>query len=416
MKMMSKELTMTSAAYKLGVNYLPAEFFVFFWDDFREEIVQRDFNWLSERGYRVIRFFLLWEAFQPHPKRIKIKALKNLARLVQRAAENNLHLIPTLFVGHMSGLNFLPSWVLQKAKTKGPFPIYSKGKIRNLSPRNFFKDQELIDPQRALVKEITEVLRDYPNIMAIDLGNEPSNVYLPEEEDLGQWLEVMVGEIKSRASTPVTIGLHQEDLLRKSAFAPSLVQKYCDVLSMHIYPFYLPFLQINLDPSFPLFIWLLTQWLSGQNKEVMIEEMGAASLPLKEEMKSIPLKMDDFKGSKLFKEEEIADYYKKSLSLLISFGVKMILLWCYSDYVPTWWDKPPFNEKIHERYFGLRSWTGREKPYSRVAQEIKINQFRQPNFSWIDLERDAYFEHPKENMRRLFIRFKSWLEQLEGCL
>lgn len=409
--MMSKESKMISAAYKLGVNYLPSEYFVFFWDHFPENIIQRDFIWLSDKGYQVVRIFLLWEAFQPHPKRIKIKALKNLERLIQRAAENNLNLIPTLFVGHMSGLNFLPSWLLQKGENVSPFPIYAKGKITSQSPRNFFKDQELIQAQQALVKEIAEVLKDYPHILALDLGNEPSNVYLPDEEDLGRWLEEMVSEIKSRASIPVTIGLHQEDLLRKSAFAPGLVQKYCDFLSMHVYPFYLPFLEINLDPSFPLFIWLLTQWLSGQDKEVMIEEMGAASEPLKEEMKTSQLKRNNFKGIKLFQEEEIAEYYRRSLSLLFSFGAKMVLLWCYSDYGPAWWDKPPFKEKVHERYFGLKSWTGREKPYSRVGQEININQFRQPNFSWIDLEREAYFENPKENMRKLFISFKRWLKQ-----
>ncbi|GAG30396.1 unnamed protein product, partial [marine sediment metagenome] len=76
------------------------------WQLFDEEEVERDFSRLSAAGFDSVRVFLLWEDFQPAPEHVSEQALNRLVCVADTARDNNLSLIPTLFTGHMSGVNW----------------------------------------------------------------------------------------------------------------------------------------------------------------------------------------------------------------------------------------------------------------------------------------------------------------------
>jgi len=389
---------MTSEGFRLGLNYLPSDSFIFFWYRFRPAAIRRDFAWIKERGFRIVRIFLLWEAFQPESRKIETSSLRNLAAICEAAHEEGLKIIVTLFVGHLSGMNLLPPWLLEPKEGKQRFPIYSSFKIRSASILDFFKDKGLREAQRLLVREVANVLQGHPSVFAFDLGNEPSNILLPHEDHFRLWLEDMVEAAKSYDNVPLTLGLHQEDLLRRSAFHPRIVKEYTDFLSIHAYPFYLPSIEAPLDESFPLFLSELTKWLGESEKAVVMEELGAPSDP--------GIELVDG-GFRLYKEEEVEWYLRDALTLLFRSGTETALIWCYSDYERPLWDTPPFDRNVHERFFGLRRFDGREKSYANLARELHIERTEALPRDWINIERDEYFEDPVSHMRRLFSRFKA---------
>ena len=51
--------------FRIGLNYWPATSAMYWWRRFRADEVQRDFERIRAAGFDSVRFFLLWEDFQP---------------------------------------------------------------------------------------------------------------------------------------------------------------------------------------------------------------------------------------------------------------------------------------------------------------------------------------------------------------
>ena len=247
------------------------------WHCFDAGVVKEDFSRIRDAGLSVLRIFLLWEDFQPLPNKVSVKGLDQLVTVMEIGHERGLRLIPTLFTGHMSGMNYLSSWMLELKEGDDRFPVYSEGKKRRNAIRNFYTDREVIEAQKLLVREVSSALQGHPALWAWDLGNEPSNLILPPgNKDALIWLEEMVSELKKKDETiPVTLGLHQEDLEEDRKMGPKEVAAFCDFLSMHTYSIYAKWLDSQLDEDVSLFLGLLTQWLGS--KKVMIEEVEISS-------------------------------------------------------------------------------------------------------------------------------------------
>src|SRR5712692_3394359 len=98
--------------FRLGINYWPISSAMYWWQRFDRAEVERDFARISNAGFDSVRIFLRWEDFQPSPRLISESALVDLGLVADVAAHNQLSLIPTLFTGHMSGVNWIPEWAL----------------------------------------------------------------------------------------------------------------------------------------------------------------------------------------------------------------------------------------------------------------------------------------------------------------
>src|SRR5688572_18591520 len=96
----------------LGINYWPRKKSVFWWEQFDPAEVREEFAMIREVGITHVRFFLLWESFQPTPTSVSAAAIKHLRTVCDIAGELGLLLQPTFFTGHMSGPNWTPPWLV----------------------------------------------------------------------------------------------------------------------------------------------------------------------------------------------------------------------------------------------------------------------------------------------------------------
>src|SRR5262245_19454213 len=111
--------------FRLGINYWPVSSAMYWWRQFDVEEVRRDFARISAAGFDSVRVFLLGEDFQPTPERIANERLERLVTVADAAMNNNLSLMPTLFTGHMSGVNWIPPWALDHGESSARFRIVS---------------------------------------------------------------------------------------------------------------------------------------------------------------------------------------------------------------------------------------------------------------------------------------------------
>ncbi|HKC92356.1 MAG TPA: hypothetical protein VKE23_13615, partial [Candidatus Limnocylindria bacterium] len=61
--------------FDVGVNYWPSSSAMRWWRRFDAAEVDRDFARIREAGGDLVRFFLLWEDFQPAPATVSDRSL-----------------------------------------------------------------------------------------------------------------------------------------------------------------------------------------------------------------------------------------------------------------------------------------------------------------------------------------------------
>jgi len=77
------------------------------WSDFDRPEVAADFARIAASGLDSVRIFLTWADFQPAPNQVDRRMLDRLIAVADLAAGTGMALIPTLFTGHMSGVDTL---------------------------------------------------------------------------------------------------------------------------------------------------------------------------------------------------------------------------------------------------------------------------------------------------------------------
>ena len=387
---------MDSSNFMLGINYWPSKKAMYWWKNWDRAEVEEDFAKIRENGFDKVRFFLLCEDFQPEPYKISIESVNNLVKTLDIAHENGLGIMPTFFTGHMSGLNWMPNWMLESNTGDVRFPVYSQGKLSKRLLINYFSRQEIIRSQVYQLSEIAKVLKGHPALWGWDLGNEPSNCAIPACKGQGNdWLGVMVEALKTvDEKIPVTIGMHMEDLEEDRNMGPVEAGKYCDFICMHGYPIYTKWADGPTDPNLLPFLAAITGWLG--KKPVLFQEFGLATSEKAEESNGM-----------LVTEEEAADYYSKVLDGLYKVGCTGAFAWCYADYDPQIWHQPPLDTVLHERNFGLWKYDGQKK---KVLDSIKKFEKKTVlkmdyNPTWIDIEPEEFYNDPSVNLKMLYNKY-----------
>lgn len=402
--------------FVLGINYWPIKKAMYWWQNFDLEEVNQDFARLTYHNFQVIRIFLTWEDFQPQPDTISPLCLDNLQRTADIAAVHKLQIMPTFFCGHMSGVNWMPPWMLTTRQCPCRFPVYSNGKLQQVSIRNFYNDNEVIEAQILQIEKVCLALKDHEAIYAYDLGNESSNCVVPYNRRQAQeWLQQMSSTVRKYSNSDLlTIGMHAEDLEENRNLSPEDASLYCDFLSMHGYPFYLSWADNHFDAYILPFLGIITRWL-GNNKPVLFQEFGAPSKPV-----IPPLPGHDYRENLkcvLWDEQEVNNYYCKTLQLLYQENMLGAFAWCFADYFPELWDKPPLKVNLHERHFGLFRHDSSAKPAADIFSEIKNNpgavKYEPDNNTWLaDFDRHTFYDNPKENLRKMYARYKHHWQEL----
>ena len=394
--------------FVLGVNYWPSEKAMYWWREFEPSVARRDFSSMAEYRFDLARIFLLWEDFQPEVKRVSVKALEDLVRVADIAHDHRIKVLPTFFCGHLCGVNWVPSWLMEAGKGEGKYPLFSQGMIRKGRLRNMYSDREVWKAQKLLIHDTTDALQGHPAVWGWDLGNQPSNLLPPLSRDSARpWLEEMVSELKRRdSSLPITLGIGQEDLEETRIPGPRELAPYVDFFSLQVGPGLAKWADGPMDEKAPLFLGLLTQWLGG--KEVLVGDLGVPTEPLLPSL--TPRDRQRLGGTGLAEEGEAEDFYRKSLELLKRHGMKGALARSFGDTDSSLWDKPPFDNRVADRFGGLFRRDGSAKPAARAIQEFSRERGqREVDWGWLDILPDEFYENPRGQIARLYRRFKDHL-------
>ena len=200
--------------FRVGVNYWPARTAMSWWSRFDREEVAADFARIVACGLDSVRVFLTWEDFQPAPNRVDRAMLERLVAVADLAGDLGLALIPTLFTGHMSGVNWIPAWALGSSLGDRRFRVVSRGDVARPGLRNWYTDPAIGSAQALLAEQVAGALAGHEAVWVWDLGNENSNcVTPPTRASARTWLARLASAIRGADETAlVTVGLHMEDL------------------------------------------------------------------------------------------------------------------------------------------------------------------------------------------------------------
>jgi len=377
------------------------------WSNFDRAEVAADFERIAACGLDSVRVFLTWEAFQPAPKQVDREMLDRLVWVADRAGELGLAIVPTLFTGHMSGVNWIPAWALGGSDGDDRFRVVSGGRVATAGLRNWYTDAAIGDAQTLLAAEAATALAGHEAVWAWDLGNENSNCVIPPNRASARaWLARLTSAIRGSDETAlVTAGLHMEDLEEDRQLGPSEASAACDLLSMHGYPIYARWADGPTDHQLVPFLARVTHWL-GQGREVLFTEFG---LPTYRRGDPSEQRAGAQGQTPLIEEDAAAAYTTTALEALRRAGCLGAMLWCYSDYDPALWDVPPLDLAPHERTFGLWRVDGSPKPsVAAVAAFVGAERCAAGNADpWIDIDRSEFLRNPSAQLPRLYGRYRS---------
>jgi endo-1,4-beta-mannosidase len=395
-----------SEPFVLGVNYWPRRKAMSWWSDFDAGEVRAELAQIAELGLHVVRLFLLWDDWQPAPDSVSKRCLADLGRVCDVAAELGLGLDVTFFTGHMSGPNWAPGWMLKGRPEPGARPLVSGHRIVDAGYLNYFGAPVVREAQRLTLRTVVGAYKDHPAIWMWNLGNEPDLFAIPEDQEAGrEWTREMVGIVKTIDPVhPVTLGLHGDALRFRAPQRVDYTFAETDVAVMHSYPMYVPWARSPLDPDFVPAACALTTALCG--KPTLMEEFGGCTVGPGEpssvwEWSSMGERRTQFMAS----EEDFAAYIAAVLPKLVEVGATGAITWCFADYAPELWHRPPCDEFKHERFFGLIRPDGSLKPHAKVLRDFAATRPTvQPARRTFDLDvtPDEFYQSPEAHYQRLY--------------
>jgi len=348
------------AEFVLGINYWPRRSAMYMWRRFDLGELREDFARIRGLGLRVVRFFVGWDEFQPAPDRVDESMLKRLDAVMNALADARLDAMPSLFTGHMSGVNWLPEWALDRSRPAGRFRTMSGGRELPWGAGDIYSGP-ILEASRLLARTIGARYRNHPALLMWDLGNEFSNLRVPSSPEIAnEWCARLTSDLIETSDAGVTAGNHSEDLTqdRNFRFARFCKPLVCSV--MHGYSVYADFARNRTDPDVVPFLCQLMQSLSG--KAVLFNELGNPGCPQDGASNKT--------GFACLNEAEMARYAYDVLDRLHRCGALGAFWWCWADYVDELREWPPCDCAPHELNFGIIRNDGREKPVAGVLKSF----------------------------------------------
>ena len=400
--------------FLLGVNYWPRRKAMSWWAEFDPGEVRDEFSIIKALGLTHVRIFLLWESFQPTPDRVSATALRDLRTVCDIAADLELLIQVTFFTGHMSGPNWAPPWLIDRTRRLAPGDRQLVGltdrqgsEHRILDP---YSTPAVVETEDRLVRAVCSELRDHPAVWAWSLGNEPDLFCRPADPAIGRtWVHDRVAAIKAiDAVRPVLIGLHGASLEADPGFHVGDVASETDISVMHGYSIYSRLARSPLDPDYVPFTAALAAALAG--RPVLYEEFGVNTGSPDGPSGWRDLVMWDGRTRRAYfaSEDDAAAYMHAVLPRLVRVGSLGAFVWCFADYHPSLWDRPPCDFQVHERFFGLVRPDGSLKPSAGVIRDFASSApvVRAPERTVAIANGEAdYYRRPLDAMTALYEAF-----------
>lgn len=385
------------ARFELGINYWPRGSAMYMWREFDLAEVRDELAQIAAIGFDTVRFFALMQDFLPRRECVDPDMIDRLMEVAQAVKEVGLESVPTLIVLNMSGRVWWPDWMLN-------------GDGR---PADLYSDASLLRSQILLVETCARALAGDSSVRAIDIANEVDDAQRPASRDAGRiWAAVLAAAIRDAApGTPVQIGAHLPSLTMENHMRVDDLAAIADENIMHAYPLYCRTARSFLDPELVPFSCALTSDLSGNGRPTLMQEFGLCTAPPGARGHTIT---DDFLGQPLAQylasEEEAAAYYQSVLGRLVETGAAGAYAWCYGDYDPRLFARPPLATAVRERTFGLVRADGNEKLAADVFRGFRRcrdnGELARGNLvPVLDVSADEYYESPATHFERLYAKW-----------
>ena len=383
-----------TAGFELGINWWPRRRAMYMWTALDMGEVREEMAHMADLGFDTVRLFALTKDFAPAPRTVDAAMVARLVEVVRAAREAGLRVVPTVIVINMSGRMWWPEWMLD-----------AEG-----DPGSLWTDPVLLDTQELLAAEIAGALAGDAAIRAIDLTNEVDDAQRPPSREAARdWTSRLAGAVRRCApGVPVQVGAHLPWLADAGRPRVDDTAAIADEDVMHAYPLYSSVARSFLDPELVPFSCALTAALAGRGRRTLMQEFGLCTAPAGQRAGTIT---DDFLGTPrqqyLADESEASAYYHVVLTRLAETGAAGAYAWCYADYDPSLFGRPPFDTAIRERTFGLVRADGSEKPacrtwrlWRRMRDAGAIHVGAVPTI--LDVSADEYHRAPEEHFARLY--------------
>ncbi|MDP9025913.1 MAG: hypothetical protein M3N13_11135 [Candidatus Eremiobacteraeota bacterium] len=398
-----------------GINYWPRSSAMYMWKRFDLGEIRDEMAHISSLGLDVVRFFLLWEDFQPTRDDVDEGMLQRLESVMEAIGDAGLRAMPTFFTGHMSGVNFLPEWTLDPHQPHGRFRTYARGRQHPCGIGNFYSGA-LLDAQELQVRRVAERIGGHPALWAWDLGNEFSNMREPnDEEECANWSRVLTEALINRSQVPVTAGTHGEDITRDRGILLSSTCKPFEFATMHGYSVYSAFSRGRLDTKVVPFLSQIAQ--SCSRKRVLFSEFGNPTCPpgTTSPYDRVPLPGENVllvssvpNSSCAFAcltEDEMCTYAYGVMDGLHKSGALGAFWWCYADYAKELENTPPFDNAPHELTFGMVRQDGSEKPIAQTLKAFAAEEREVAPLPAPIVKEHEYFAHFPESVDEAYTRY-----------
>ena len=337
--------------------------------------------------------------------------LDRLVTVADLAGRAGLAVMPTLFTGHMSGVNLDPAVGARRGGARAIGSGFSPAaRSRRRDCATGTRDAEVAAAQALLAGEAAAALAGHDALWAWDLGNENSNCVVPPNRASARQLARSdhLGDPSPPTRTAlITIGLHMEDLEEDRKLGPweaaRVVRSPLDAR--------LPDLRRlgrERRPTSSCFRSSPTSRAgSVQGATCVFSEFGVPTYRAGDPAGEAARRAS---RSPLIEEDAAAAYIERGLDGAPR--APAVPARC-SGATPTTsrriWDVPPLDLAIHERSFGLWRADGSPKPGRRGrrgAHRDRNGSLEPTTPPWIDIEPTEFFVDPGAHLRRLY-RFDS---------
>jgi endo-1,4-beta-mannosidase len=294
----------------------------------------------------------------------------------------------------MSGPNWAPEWLIDPAPRPPdarPVVVVGRGVVPG-TIANIYVEPRAIAAAERQIAAVCGALAGHPAVWGWSLGNEPDLFCVPPDRAAGRaWVDRMVRAIHAVDPRPATIGLHTASLANDCNLRVDDLAPVTDFSVMNGYSIYSSIARRPLDPDWIPFSCALTAALAG--RPVLCEELGLCT-------HDAPSGMRD--GIFHASEEDAAAWWSAVLPRLRDTGATGAFAWCFADYPPSLWDRPPCDRVLHERRFGLVDGDGREKPSADAIRAFSRTRPVVKAAPRIEVDRERYFRDPWSEMARLY--------------
>jgi len=311
--------------FLIGVNYWPSSSGPFMWQDWSESEVKLDFDRMSKHGFNAVRVFLFLPDFMKEPQKVDEGSLRKLDALLRIANETGLKVLPSVFVGHMSGENW-------------DFP-WSKG-------QDFYRDPDMLASEELLVSTIARRYGNRREVIGWILSNElPLYAGDPDPDTARSWTKRMVDAFRREGDAhPISTG----DGMFSEGFRPEYLWDLVDWIGPHVYSF-----GLVIDPIKWSYLHEARVLHAGLGKPVLMEEFGCSKT--------------------MVSEDNEAAYYRNVIYTSLMAGSKGFLGWCYSDFSCK--GRRPYLHHPHELEFGVFRLDGTPRPSALELRRLsKLNE------------------------------------------